>query len=155
MKIEFSGIRDVHAPRDHVWEQLLDPEAIGKAGPGVENVSVVDQTHFRVTTGFGVAFLRFRFGLDVELHDLKELESLKILAQGKAPGGSKLDARAIVTLEDRSGGKTRIHWKAMPEFHGVVASVGLRLLEGIARSMTEEFWRDFGRDTERSWQRML
>lgn len=155
MKLDFSGTRDVDVPRGHVWERLLDPEAIGAAGPGVENVDVLDRTHFRVTTGFGVAFLKLRFGLDVELHDLSEPESLQLHARGKAPGGSKLDARATVRLEERPGGKTRIHWKAMPEFHGVVASVGMRLLEGVARGMTEEFWRDFARETERSWQRSV
>lgn len=149
MRLTFTGTQDVAAPREYVWERLLDPEAIGAAGPGVENVEVVDDRHYRVVTAFGVGFLKLRFRVQVELVELDPPATLRLSARGHAPG-SDFEARVRVGLSTSGPERTRLSWEAVPVFGGMVARVGARLLEGVARSLTEEFWRDFARDIERA-----
>ena len=48
-------------------------------------------------------------------------------------------------LEDSGPEKTRLNWSATSEMSGTVANVGGRLLEGVARRLTEQFWTDFAR----------
>jgi len=142
MKLEFSGAPEITASSQSVWAKLMDANFVAASAPGVESVEAVDPTHFRVVSALGVGAVKVRFKLDVELFDIVEGESLKMRARGKAPG-SAVDVVSGLRLEDAGPGKVRLHWSAVSEVSGTVASVGARLLEGTARKLTEQFWTDF------------
>jgi carbon monoxide dehydrogenase subunit G len=143
MKLEFSGAPDISAPRDKVWECLMDPDFVAASAPGVESVEVVDPAHFKVHSGIGLGTFRLKFNLDVELSDIVAPDRLTMTALGRA-SGSAVDVVSRVRLKE-SGTGTRLEWTATCEISGTVASLGARLLEGVARRLTEEFWADFAR----------
>lgn len=142
MKFQFSGARDIPAPRATVWTRLTDPEFVAGSGPGVEAVEAVDPTHFTVTSGLGIGAVKVRFKLDVELFDIVPGQRLRMRARGRAPG-TTVDVVSAVELEDQGNSHTQLGWSAASEINGAVANVGGRLLEGIARQLTEQFWTDF------------
>jgi carbon monoxide dehydrogenase subunit G len=142
MKLEFSGSPEIAAPRERVWQRLMDPHFVAKSAPGVESVEVIDPNHFKVISGFGVGSIKLRFAMDVELFDIVASQSAKMRVRGKAPG-SAVDVLSHLELQDAGAGKVRLNWSATSEMSGTVASVGARLLEGTARKLTEQFWTDF------------
>jgi len=149
MKLEFSGAPEIDAPRARVWARLTDPEFIAASAPGVEAVERVDPRRFRVTSGIGFGPMRLKFELDVELTDIVEQERLRMMAQGQAPG-SAVDTVSSVRLEPLGEHRTRLVWTATTTLGGAVAGLGGRLLEAIARRMTEDFWTDFARRVGRA-----
>jgi uncharacterized protein len=144
MKLEFAGSPVITATRQEVWTRLTDPEFVAASGPGVESVEALDPTHFKVISGLGVGTVKVRFRLDVELFDIIEGRKLKMRARGNGPG-SMVEVISDLELQDAGAGRTRLNWSATSELSGTVANVGGRLLEGIARRLTEEFWADFAR----------
>jgi carbon monoxide dehydrogenase subunit G len=142
MKLEFSGSPAIAAPRERVWERLMDPHFVAQSAPGVESVEAVDPTHFKVISGFGVGSIRVRFTMDVELFDVDAGKSAKMRVRGKAPG-SAIDVVSKLQVDDAGSGGTQLKWSATSEVSGTVASVGARLMEGTARKLTEQFWTDF------------
>ena len=142
MKLEFSGSPAIAAPRERVWERLMDPHFVAQSAPGVESVEAVDPTHFKVISGFGIGSIRVRFTMDVELFDIDAGKSAKMRVRGKAPG-SAIDVVSKLQVDDASSGGTQLKWSATSEVSGTVASVGARLMEGTARKLTEQFWTDF------------
>jgi carbon monoxide dehydrogenase subunit G len=144
MKLEFAGAPEITAPREKVWERLMDPYFVAGSAPGVESVEPVDPTHFKVISGLGVGPIRVTFQLDVELAEVVAPERLRMTARGRAPG-SAVDVVSRVRLEPMGNGRTRLNWAATSTISGTVASLGSRLLEGTARRLTEEFWSDFAR----------
>jgi carbon monoxide dehydrogenase subunit G len=144
MKLEFSGAPVIDAPRQEVWERLMDPNFIAASAPGVETVEAVDPTHFNVISGLGIAAIRLQFRLEVELSDIVQQERLRMVALGRGPG-SEVDVVSSVRLEDAGPGRTRLDWAATCSVSGVLAGLGARLLEGTARRLTEDFWTDFAR----------
>jgi uncharacterized protein len=143
MKLEFSGSPEIAAPRERVWQRLMDPHFVAESAPGVESVGVVDPTHFKVISGFGVGSIKIRFTMDVELFDVVPGQSAGMRVRGKAPG-SAVDVLSRIEIQD-AGGKVRLNWSATSEISGTVAGVGARLMEGTARKLTEQFWTDFAR----------
>jgi uncharacterized protein len=141
MKLEFSGSPAIAAPRERVWERLMDPHFVAQSAPGVESVEAVDPTHFKVISGFGVGSIRVRFTMDVELFDIDAGKSAKMRVRGKAPG-SAIDVVSKLQVDDAGSG-TQLNWSATSEVSGTVANVGARLMEGTARKLTEQFWTDF------------
>jgi carbon monoxide dehydrogenase subunit G len=144
MKLEFSGSPEVAAPRERVWERLMDPNFVARSAPGVESVVPVDPTHYKVVSGFGVGSIKLRFALDVELFDLVPTRSAAMRVRGKAPG-SAMDVVSRVEIQDTDSDRVRLNWSATSQISGTVASVGARLLEGTARKLTNQFWSDFAR----------
>ena len=142
MKLEFSGSPAIAAPRERVWERLMDPHFVAQSAPGVESVEAVDPTHFKVISGFGIGSIRVRFTMDVELFDIDAGKSAKMRVRGKAPG-SAIDVVSNLQVDDAGSGGTQLNWSATSEVSGTVASVGARLMEGTARKLTEQFWTDF------------
>jgi uncharacterized protein len=142
MKLEFSGSPAIAAPRERVWERLMDPHFVAQSAPGVETVEAVDPTHFKVISGFGVGSIRVRFTMDVELFDIDAGKSARMRVRGKAPG-SAIDVVSKLQVDDAGSGGTQLNWSATSEVSGTVASVGARLMEGTARKLTEQFWTDF------------
>jgi len=122
----------------------MDPEFVARSAPGVESVEALDPNHFKVITGFGVGSIKLRFAMNVELFDVVPLRSAKMRVRGKAPG-SAVDIISGMTIEDAGPGRSRLDWSATSEVSGTVASVGARLLEGTARKLTDQFWKDFAR----------
>ena len=144
MRLEFAGAPEVTVSREEVWARLMDPNFVAASAPGVESVEAVDPTHFKVISGIGVGPMRVSFQLDVELSDVVPPERLRMTALGRA-AGSAVDTVSSVRLETLGKGRTRLNWAAMTTISGTVASLGPRLLEGIAKRLTEDFWTDFAR----------
>jgi uncharacterized protein len=144
MRLQFSGAPEVTASRAEVWRHLMDPDFVARSAPGVESVQRIDDTHFKVVSGFGVGSIKLRFVMDVELHDITEPAIFKMRARGKAPG-SNVDVRSAVELDEIGPELTRMCWHADTEVSGSVASIGARLMESTARKLTEQFWQDFAK----------
>jgi carbon monoxide dehydrogenase subunit G len=144
MKLEFSGSPTIAAPRERVWERLMDPNFVAQSAPGVESVDTIDPTHFKVISGFGVGSIKVRFAMVVELFDIVDQESAKMRVRGKAPG-SAIDVISRMQIDDAGSSGSQLTWSATSEVSGTVASVGARLMEGTARKLTQQFWTDFAR----------
>ena len=142
MKLSFTGAPEVSASLTEVWPRIVDPYFVGKHGPGVESVNVIDPRHFKVITAFGVGSIKVRFGIDVELTEVNPPNYFSMTARGKAPG-SAVEVTAQMALEVIDPQRTRLNWKADTDVSGTVASIGARLMEGTARKLTEQFWTKF------------
>jgi len=142
MKLAFSGTPEIRATRSEVWRRLLDPHFIARSAPGVESVEPLSDTSFRMHLGFGIALLKLHFTLDVGFHDIVPLESARMEAHGEAPG-TVVQMGSRVRLEELAPRLQRLHWNAETIVHGALAGVGARLVEGVARKLTERFWEDF------------
>jgi len=143
MKFGFSGAPVIPAPRQVVWARLTDPDFVAASAPGVESVAARDSTHYTVVSGVGLGAMKIRFQVDVELYDIVEREALSMRSRGTG-AGSTVEVVSAVRLEDADGG-TRLHWRAVSDVSGAVAGLGGRMVEGVARLLTEQFWTDFAR----------
>ena len=144
MKFQFSGSPEVRAPRQVVWQRLVDPRFVAGSAPGIESVEVIDATHFRVISGFGPRAMKARLTLDGELFDLVPGSNAKMRLRGHGPG-SHVEVLSTIAVRDTGPGRVRLDWTATSVLSGTVANFGAKLLEGVARRMTEQFWTDFAR----------
>lgn len=144
MRLEFSGSPEIAAPRDRVWRRLIDPHFVAGSAPGIESLDVIDPTHFRMTSSVGIGVMRARLTMDGELSDLVTGTSARMLVRGKG-AGSTIEVVSAVAIKDAGVGRVRLEWTATTELSGTITRAGGRLVEGIARKLTEEFWEDFAR----------
>jgi carbon monoxide dehydrogenase subunit G len=144
VKLQFSGAPEVTAPKHIVWQRLVDPCFVAGSAPGVESVEVIDARHFRVISGFGPRAMKARITLEGELFDLVPGVSAKMRLRGNGPG-TLIEVLSTIAVHYAGLGKVRLQWTATSELSGTVANLGAKLLQGVARKMTEQFWDDFAR----------
>ena len=132
--MHFDGTVEINAPRDRVWEFLMDPNQVGSCGPGVESIDIVDADHFKAKAKVGVGFISARFVVDVETAERIGTERAVLKLRGQAPG-SAVDGVAEMNLSGEAEGPTTMAWAADVNIAGTLASVGARLIEGTAHKM--------------------
>src|SRR5256885_14992073 len=119
--MRFEGTVEIAAPRDRVWTFVIDPNQVGRCGPGVESIDVIDPTHFNASAKVGVGFISARFNVELELTELDPPDRAVINAHGQAPG-SAVDATAEMRLSDGTlPGTTVMDWIADGTIHGQLA----------------------------------
>ena len=135
--MKFEGTVEIDAPRDRVWAFVSDPAEVASCGPGVESVSMVDDTHYKSVAKLGVGFISARFNGDIEIVERDAPDRMVIKVHGQAPG-SAADAVASMALRDGADGGTAMDWSADVAISGTLASVGARLIEGTANKLVAQ-----------------
>ncbi|MBI2879324.1 MAG: carbon monoxide dehydrogenase subunit G [Candidatus Rokubacteria bacterium] len=136
MRIE--GSYELPAPRDRVWETLLDPERLSRAIPGCEKLEAIGQDEYKATMKVGVAAVKGTFEGKVRLSDLQPPARYKMAVEGSgSPGFVK--GEATMELADLEG-RTRVAYSADVQIGGLIAGVGQRMLGGVAKMMVDQFF---------------
>ncbi len=135
--MHFRGQFDVGASRDRVWAFVTDPQKVGRCGPDVQRVEVVDPTHFKVVARVGIGPIRSTFALDVEFTETRPAEHAAVHTRGQAPG-SAVEMTSTLDLADAAAGRTTLRWTSDVTVSGKIASIGARLMQHAADKITQQ-----------------
>jgi carbon monoxide dehydrogenase subunit G len=105
----------------------------------VESLEVIDPSRFKAQVRAGIGPVRGKFGFDVAWRELTQPSRARMTAQGKT-GGSAVTVDSTMDLANAGDGETDLAWSADVVVHGMIASVGARLLDGFAKKQTEQFF---------------
>lgn len=134
MKLE--GTYTFDAPRDAVWQALLDPEVLARTMPGCEKLEQIGENEYKGALKIRVGPVQGQFEGIVNLSNINPPESYRMQVDGKgAPGFMK--GVGEVRLEDQ-GEATLMHYTGEAQVGGRIASVGQRLLDSSAKALTRQ-----------------
>jgi uncharacterized protein len=121
-----------------VWTLLMDPEAIKSCLPGCKELRPTGENRYQAEMSIGVAAVTGTFTSIVTLSDLQPPNSyrLSVDATGK-PGFAK--GSATIVLRATTAG-TEVDVTATSEVGGLIARVGQRLIDGVARMTMDRFF---------------
>jgi carbon monoxide dehydrogenase subunit G len=72
--------------------------------------------------------------------DKEEPRRYKLVVEGSAPVGF-VKGEGILTLQDEQGGETQVLVNGNVQVGGLIAGVGQRLLEGVAKQLMGQFFK--------------
>jgi carbon monoxide dehydrogenase subunit G len=137
--MRYSGTEHIPAARERVWQFLTDPASVAQCVPGTEGLEAIDPSRFKATVKAGIGPVRGKFGFDVIWRELTAPSRARMSAQGKS-GGNAVTVDSTMDLAEAGPDATDLAWSADVVVHGMLASVGARLLDGFARKQTEQFF---------------
>lgn len=139
--MKLSGSYELNAPRDKVFAALTDPNVLQRAIEGCEKMVKTAEDSYDAHLKLGIAGLKGSYVGKVQLKDIKAPESYTLLMEGKgAPGFVKGSAK--IQLADK-GEKTELRYESDAQVGGMIAAIGSRLIEAIAKKMTDDFFKRF------------
>ena len=140
--MEINGKQTIPAPRTVVWDALNDPEVLQKCLPGCESVERVSPEEFRVLVAVAIGPLRARFKGTLRLNEANPPASCLMVFEGQGGAMGFGKGASTVTLAETAEG-TELSYSASAQVGGKLAQVGSRLIDNIARKMSDDFFEAF------------
>ncbi len=140
--MEMEGSRTLAVTQQQAWDALNDPEVLKACIPGCEKVQRTADDRFDTVVAVKVGPVSARFNGKITLSDIHPPErySLAFDSQGGAAGFGK--GTAQVRLAPQAQG-CELQYSVHAQVGGKLAQVGQRLIDGVARSMAEDFFKRF------------
>ena len=140
--MDMQGNRLLAVSQQQAWNSLNDPEMLKSCIPGCEKFELVSENEYAVTVAVKIGPVSAKFNGKVKLADIQAPSSysLQFEAQGGVAGFGQGESK--VELMPREGGcelKYTVHSKV----GGKIAQLGQRLIDGVAKSLAEDFFKRF------------
>lgn len=127
-----------NAPVDRVWALLMDTDRVAGCLPGCKGLRPIGDDRYEADLAVSVAAISGNFKGTIALQDKDPPRSYRLLVEGNGrPGFVKGEAK-VTLIPD--GERTNVQIEADAEAGGMIARVGQRLLEGVARMTMDRFY---------------
>ncbi|MCS7040225.1 MAG: carbon monoxide dehydrogenase subunit G, partial [Caldilineales bacterium] len=134
--MDLAGEYTFEAPREVVWDAIMNPDVLRNILPGCESLERVSDNEYNGTLNVRVGPVQGKFTGKVVLSDLQKPERFHLEIDGQgAAGFVRGGGDARLELRD---GKTVLLYEGKADVGGRIASVGQRLLDTSARSLTRQ-----------------
>ena len=128
--MRFEGSFKSAAPKEVLYSFLIEPRNLVGIVPDVTESKVIDADHIFLKARAGIGPIKGVMDMDLTIADKKQDKSAKLVGRGRGMQSS-VDLVLSVTLEEIPGGCNGA-WAANVEVGGMLASVGGRLISGVA-----------------------
>ena len=138
MKLE--GCYKLNVKKEIVWQALNDPDILKQCIPGCESFEKESDTIFNVTATNQIGPMNATFSGTVTLSNIQENRSYTLSGEGQSSVGFA-NGSADVEIKEENG-STTLSYEVNVNVGGKVAQLGSRLIDGVAKKMSDYF---FGR----------
>ncbi len=133
--VKLAGTHEFDAPKEAVWEALLDPDVLSQILPGCKQLDRSGENEFKGEISIRVGPVQGSFNGTVNLKDIDPPNSYRMELAGQGRPGYVKGAGALRLEGDAP---TTLHYDGDAQLSGRIASVGQRLVDSTARSLTRQ-----------------
>lgn len=137
--MKLSGEQTVPAPREEVYDAMLDPETLKKALPGCEKLEAVGENTYAATMTIGVAMIKGTYEGKVMITDENRPESFTMHIEGKGPQG-QLSGEGQLRFEEIDARSTKVVYDGDAQVRGTLARIGSRVVQPAANMIVGKFF---------------
>ena len=138
--MKLSGSYNLNVKKEVVWKNLNDPTILMKCIPGCESFEKEDENTFKATATNQIGPMNATFSGQVKLSNIITNKSYTLSGEGQSSVGFA-NGNANINLNEENG-KTILSYEVSVNVGGKIAQLGSRLIDGVAKKMSEYF---FGR----------
>ncbi len=138
--MEVTATYTFDAPRQRVWELLIDPTVIAGCLPGCESMEPTGDDTYTATLTVGIAAITGRYTGTVQMADKVPPASYTLQVEGRGKPGFVNGSAEVSLAEDGAGGTTTVAVTGKAQVGGTIARVGQRLLGGVSKMMMDRFF---------------
>ena len=139
--MKLTGSYKLNVEKEVVWKALNDPEILKKCIPGCEVFEKESNTVFNATATNQIGPMNATFSGKLSLSNIQENQSYKLSGEGQSSVGF-VNGIADVKLTEENG-LTILNYEVDVNVGGKVAQLGSRLINGVAKKMSDYFFGQF------------
>ena len=138
--MKLTGSYKLNVKQEIVWQALNNPDILKKCIPGCKYFEKESDTIFNATATNQIGPMNATFSGKVTISNIQENQSYTLSGEGQSSVGFA-NGSADVKLKEENGATT-LTYEVNVNVGGKVAQLGSRLIDGVAKKMSDYF---FGR----------
>jgi hypothetical protein len=142
MAMTMTGEYQLAAPPEAVWTMLNDPAVLKACIHGCEQLEKLSDTEFQAVATTKIGPVKARFKGKVRLSDLDPPNGYRISGEGDGGVAGFAKGGATVKLAPSEAG-TLLTYNVEAQIGGKLAQLGQRLVNGAAKKIADEFFKNF------------
>jgi carbon monoxide dehydrogenase subunit G len=148
--MEMQGSRLLAITQQQAWDALNDPEVLKTCIAGCDKVESTGENQFAVGVAIKIGPVSAKFSGKIALADMAPPQSytLSFEGQGGPAGFGKGTAKVLLTPV---AGGTELSYSVQASVGGKIAQLGQRLIDGVAKSMAEDFFKRFDQEMQKQY----
>jgi uncharacterized protein len=148
--MDMQGSRLLNVTQQQAWDALNDPEVLKVCIPGCDKIEAKGENQYAIGMAVKIGPVSAKFTGNIKLSDITPPHSytLSFDGQGGVAGFGKGSA-AVKLLPSDSG--CDMQYTANAQVGGKIAQMGQRLIDGVAKSMAEDFFKRFDNEMQRRY----
>jgi carbon monoxide dehydrogenase subunit G len=143
LKVEID--HSFRAAQQDLWLLLHDPARLTNCIPGCEQMVEDGADKYTATLKIGVASVKGSYAGQVQISEKRPYSDFRLSVEGSGRPGF-VRGNAAIGLVAEGERQTRLSINGEAQVGGAIASVGQRLLHGIARQMIGTFFRNIEKE---------
>ena len=136
--MEITGTYVFDAPRERVWELLMNPDAIASCIPGCDRFEAEGDGRYRARLGVALGSVTGSYDGIVTLSDIVPLTSYRLTGEGQGRAGLVKGTSNVVLRSE--GDRTVVDVTATVQTGGTIARVGQRIIGSVSQMMLDRFF---------------
>ena len=146
--MDMEGSRVLHVTREQAWLALNDPEVLKACVPGCDRLEASGENQYNAGVAVKIGPVSAKFAGKILLSDIVAPTSYTLAFEGQGGAAGFGKGSAQVRLADHAEG-CELRYTANATVGGKIAQMGQRLIDGVARSMAEDFFKRFDAELQR------
>jgi uncharacterized protein len=148
--MEMQGSRQLAVTQQQAWDALNDPEVLKTCIAGCDTIDASGDKQYAICTSLKIGPVAAKFKGNIALSEVVAPESytLSFDGQGGVAGFGK--GTANVRLDPNDAG-CQLNYVVKAQVGGKIAQLGQRLIDGVAKTMAEDFFKRFDEEMQRRY----
>ena len=138
--MKLTGSYKLNIKKDIVWQALNDTNILKRCIPGCESFEKESDTIFNVTATNQIGPMNATFSGKINLTNIQKNQSYTLSGEGQSSVGFANGSADVILSEENES--TTLNYEVNVNVGGKIAQLGSRLIDGVAKKMTDYF---FGR----------
>lgn len=142
--MDMQGNRQLGVSQQQAWDALNDPVILKACIPGCEKFELTADNQYAVLVAVKIGPVAAKFNGKVTLADIQAPTSysLQFDAQGGVAGFGQGESNVELEANERG---CELRYTVHSKVGGKIAQLGQRLIDGVAKSLAEDFFKRFER----------
>ena len=140
--MNLSGSVKVQGAVERVWQVLNNSEVLRQCTPGCRQLTAAGEGTYDVVMQVAVGAVKGSYAGKIQIADAVPNSEMRLIISGSGNTGF-LQAEGVIRLHPL-GESTTIEYSGTAHIGGLIAGVGQRIVEGVARNMVGQFFKCLG-----------
>ena len=147
--MQLTGTQVLNATPAHVFSMLMNPDVLAKIVPGISSLEKISENTYKSTLSLKIGPVGGSFSGNLQLEDIIPDKSFTLKAQQNSKIGNANAAIKIV-LQEEADNHTTVSFDGDVKLSGVLATMGQRVIGGVANTLTKQFFNNLESELDAS-----